>query len=388
MEKFPKSPKTSSSIVDKTPSKAAEQKALVQAKTIKTVARLLQILAVPRGQALSNEELCRKFIGKPGSNWDAKERDLPPNDLRNIQRYTEALSQETKDGPALIEKVKKAKSGDVLRFYHNASAVTHWLMTEETALNVLLTRQILGSTFDSIEGMSIKEISVIADKVADASPQIKRIRQRIRVVPDWIGREAAVIKAVILKETFDAVANDRQLKFRYKHSTGEVVTKTVSVQGLVAKDGSLYLLGTDGFKDIPDRGLPLHRFEFAECTDLPAMPRPDFDLDGYIEGSHKLSHKFDIHQPPIELKLRVAPDAIYHFRERKLSKKQDVPDEPEADGWYRVVITLPDMILLVPFLLSMGGWIEVLGPPKVRAEMAKRARHIAGHYAKDVLDPR
>ena len=383
MEDFPKSPRGDGSIDDKVARTATEQKALVQAKTIKTVARLLQILSVPKEQALSNEELCRKFIGQPGSNWDTKNRDLPAKDLRNIQRYTKALSEKTSDGPALIEKVKKP--GGLLRFYHIASPVTHWLMTDETALNLLLARQILGSTFDAIEGMSIKEISVIADKVADASPQIKRIRQRIRVVPDWIGREAAYIPSEILKETFDAVANDRQLKFRYKHSTGEVITKTVSVQGLVAKDGSLYLLGTDGFNDIPDRGLPLHRFEFAGCTDLPVDPRPDFDLDGYIEGSHKLSHKFDIHQPPIELKLRVAPDAIYHFRERKLSKKQDVPDEPEADGWFRVVITLPDIILLVPFLLSMGGWIEVLEPPKVRAEMAKRARHIAGHYANDVL---
>ena len=386
MERFPKSPKASSSIFDKAPSKAAEQKALVQAKTIKTVARLLEILSVPKEQALSNEEVCRKFYGKPGSNWDTKTRDLPASELRNIQRYTKALSRETIEGPALIENVGKGKGGGVHRFYHIPSRVTHWLMTEEIALNVLLTRQILGTTFDSIEGIGIKEISSIADKLAGTSVETERIRQRLRVVPDWIGREAAYIKPEILKGTFDAVANNRQLKFRYKHSTGQVINKTVSVQGLVAKDGSLYLLGTDGFSDIPDRGLPLHRFEFAECTNLQALPRPDFDLDRYIENSHKLSHNFDVRQPPIELKLRVAPDAIYHFRERPLSDKQDIGKECDADGWFPVDITLPDMILLVPFLLSMGGWIEVLGPPKVRAEMAKRARHIAGHYAADVVD--
>lgn len=388
MEKFPKSPKSSLSIVDKTPSKTAEQKALVQAKTIKTVARLLEMLSVSREQALSNEELCRKFYGKPGSNWDAKTRDLPASELRNIQRYTKALSRETSEGPALIENVGKGKKGGGHRFYHIPSRVTHWLMTEEIALNVLLTRQILGTTFDSIEGIGIKEISSIADKLAGTSVETERIRKRLRVVPDWIGREPALIKPTILKETFDAIATGRQLKFRYEHSNGQVIHNTVSVQGLVAKDGSLYLLGTDGFSDIPARGLPLHRFKFAECTNLQAVQRLDFVLDDYIKDSHKLSHKFDVSQLPIQLQLRVAPDAIYHFRERPLSNKQDIGPESEVDGWFPVDITLPDMILLVPFLLSMGGWIEVLGPPHVRAEMAKRTHHIAGHYALDALDPR
>ncbi|MFZ4479737.1 MAG: helix-turn-helix transcriptional regulator [Rhodoferax sp.] len=382
MEDLIKKPKKSGSSADGKISPTVKKKALVQAKTIKTVARLLEILSVPPNLALSNEELCRKFYHRSGSNWHKEGGELSESELRNIQRYTKALSQETDEGPALIENTVKDQKGRTHKFYHKPSRVTHWLMTEETALNILLTRQILGSTFDSIEGIGLKEVSSMADQVAGANAQTQRIRQRLRVVPDWIGREPAPILPEVLKETFDAVANDRQLRFRYRHSTGEVIERTVSVQGLVAKDGSLYLLGTEGFSDMPSRGLPLHRFIYAACTNLQAQNRSDFDLDRYIDDSHKLSHALDVDALPIELRLRVAPETIYHFDERPLAKGQEIDLPSQTDGWSLVTVTLPYTILLVPFLLSMGGWIEVLEPQSVRNEMAKRVREMAAHNVK------
>ena len=167
MEKFQKSPKSSPSIVDKTPSKSAEKKALVQAKTIKTVARLLEILSVPKEQALSNEELCRKFYGLAQTPYGL---DKPPEgELRNIQRYTLALSQDTEEGPALIEKVEATQKRGAHKFYHKPSHITHWLMTEEAALNILLTKQILGRTFGSVAQIDMNATGDIADKVAGAS---------------------------------------------------------------------------------------------------------------------------------------------------------------------------------------------------------------------------
>jgi hypothetical protein len=34
----------------------------------------------------------------------------------------------------------------------------------------------------------------------------------------------------------------------------------------------------------------------------------------------------------------------------------------------------------VPFLLGLGGGVEVLGPPEVRAEVARRLREAVGRY--------
>jgi predicted DNA-binding transcriptional regulator YafY len=36
--------------------------------------------------------------------------------------------------------------------------------------------------------------------------------------------------------------------------------------------------------------------------------------------------------------------------------------------------------LLVPFLLSMGGWIEVIEPKDVREELTKRVTAMSAHY--------
>jgi len=384
VEKFPKSPKPSSSIVDKTSSKTAEEKALVQAKTIKTVARLLKILSVPKAQALSNDELCGKFYGLAESAYGL---DKPPEGkLRNIQRYTQALSMDTEEGPALIEKVEASQKRGAHKFYHKPSHITHWLMTEEAALNILLTQQILGRTFGAVTQIDIEQTGQIAENVAGASRETLRIRDSLRVVPDDIGRLPAYIKPEVLQSIVDAVAQNRQVTFSFRSSKGNTKKHTVSPQGLVAKDGTIYLLATEGLSDMPRFPYPLQRVNEVQISHRPCQERAGFNLDNYIRDSHQLSHVLDGKTQTIELKLRVMDAALYHFRERPLSSEQKIGDPNLTDKSCLLTANIPDTVLLVPFLLSMGGWIEVLGPPRVRVEMARRARHIAGHYAADVLD--
>jgi hypothetical protein len=81
--------------------------------------------------------------------------------------------------------------------------------------------------------------------------------------------------------------------------------------------------------------------------------------------------------------LRVAPESIYHFRERPLSNDQ-VETLPAGDEpWHIVTATVPRTILLMPFLVSMGPWIEVLAPADVRAEAAKWIDGMWVHYASE-----
>lgn len=384
LEKFPKSPNQSASITDEKLSKTMENKALVQAKTIKTVARLLEILSVPKEQSLSNEELCRKFYGLTETAYGLAKP--PEGELRNIQRYTLALSKATEEGPALIEKVVTNQKRGAHKFYHKPSHITHWLMTEEAALNILLTKQILGRAFGSVTQIGMEETGQIADKVAGASKETLRIRERLRVVPDGIGRMPADIKPEVLQPIVNAVAQNKQLSFSYRSSKGMSSERTVSPQGLVAKDGTIYLLATEGLSDIPRFPYPLQRISRAEVSHKPCQERPDFNLDRYIQDSHQLSHVLDGKTLSVELKLRVLPDALYHFKERPLSAEQDIGKASPTDGSCIVTANIPSTVLLVPFLLSMGGWIEVLGPPEVRKEVAKRGREIAAHYVVDQLD--
>jgi len=340
-----------------------------QVMDITTAQRLIEILSVPRERAMTAPEVCQRYYG-------LRERGTDERELRKIQRDLKSLS-EPKGKPALVKVEGKGKGR---RFYVERSTVARWLMTEEAALNILLTQQLLGKAFFSVSQIKAQEIGDLAEKVSQASEKTTRIRDKVRIVEDWIGREPATIPRKVLNEVFDAVAENRQVKFTYIHSNGDVVAKRVSPQGLVAKDGSIYLLGTEGLDDIPCRGLPLHRMTKAECTNLPAQFRPDFDLDRYIKDTGQLSHAMSPAAPPVLLKIRVAPETIYHFKERPLSPNQEIKSPSGGDPWFVVTDSVPNTILLVPFLLSMGGWIEVLEPALVRNEMAKRVQAMAAHY--------
>jgi predicted DNA-binding transcriptional regulator YafY len=180
----------------------------------------------------------------------------------------------------------------------------------------------------------------------------------------------------------DAIAADQKLSFIYVSAAGNSSNHIRSPQGLVAKDGTIYLLATEGLSDAP-RHFALHRVRDAHVIPQRAQARPDFNLDHHIRDSHQLSHALDRHAPPASLKLRVAPEALFHFAERPLSDDQEITPAKRSDGWHTVTATVPETVLLVPFLLSLGGWIEVLGPPTVRSEVATWLRDAAAHYAPD-----
>jgi predicted DNA-binding transcriptional regulator YafY len=211
---------------------------------------------------------------------------------------------------------------------------------------------------------------------------LQNIQANVRVVSDGIGRQNAVIDPAILRVVFEAIGSREALKLHYVSSRREESDKELNPLGLVAKDGTIYLLATRGLETRP-KHYALHRARAAERIARPRSVPRGFDLDQYIEDSHKLSHVLDAHEGLVELQLRVAPETMYHFRERLLSKNQQI-DEHNRDerGWFLVTNTIPVTIQLVPFLLSHGGWIEVVGPESVRQEMKRRLKTAAAHYGK------
>jgi predicted DNA-binding transcriptional regulator YafY len=99
--------------------------------------------------------------------------------------------------------------------------------------------------------------------------------------------------------------------------------------------------------------------------------------------THQFSFPLDRDAEPVNLRLRVHKDAIYHFQERPL-EGQRTPAPTSAPDWFRVSARMPETTHLVPFLLSMGPWSEVLGPAEVRAATAERARGMYAHYVRNV----
>lgn len=338
-----------------------------------TGVHLLRVLNSRKENALTTKAISLKWRALGGDSVS----------LRSIQRYMSDLSSDIAGGKSLV----KAETVDGERaFYLNSSQVANWFMTEEAALDLQLTHQVLGRAFGSRERSNREKLADIAERVTAASTETRRIRERLRIVPDGIGRLAARIDAQVLQAAIKAIGKDRKLKFSYTKPGGQPTAHLVSPLGLVAKDGTIYLVATKGLGDTP-RHFALHRMAEADVHFQAAQPRPDFDLDKYIEASHQFSHVLDVdaNKPPVNLKLRVAPQTLYHFLERPLSADQPKKPPKGPDGWYLVTATVPETILLVPFLVGMGAGIEVLEPASIRAEVAKWLRDSFAHYASDAV---
>jgi len=334
-----------------------------------TGVRMLRLLNTRPEAALTTMEIARRW------------RDLGGTEVsdRSIQRYMKALSEDSLEGKALVD---VRVEGRERKFYLRASQVANWFMTEEAALDLQLTRQVLGRAFGSMGRSNGDKLADMAEQVSNASLETRRIRDRLRIAPDGIGRLPARIAPQTLKASIDAIGKSKKLKFGYVASAGNETTQLVSPLGLVAKDGTIYLVAVKGLGDTP-RHFPLHRMADVDVHFQAAQPRPDFDLDRHIQDSHQFSHRLDAQAPPATVKLRVAPQTLFHFKERALSADQSISPAKRPDGWHVVSATVPDTVLLVPFLVGMGPWIEVLEPASIRAKTAQWLRDASAHYAAD-----
>jgi hypothetical protein len=332
-----------------------------------TGVRLLRVLNTRAENALTTGEISRRW------------RDLGGTDvtLRSIQRYMSDLSQDSSDGPALVAFDPKRKER---AYYLKTSQVANWFMTEEAALDLQLSRDVYGRAFRSQANSNGDKFADMADRVVAASPETQRIRNRLRIAPDGIGRLPARIEPGVLRANIDAIGKNRKLRFTYNGASSKASSQLVSPLGLVAKDGAIYLVAVKGINDAP-RHFALQRMTDADVHFQQAQHRPEFDLQQYIVDSHQFSHVLDAKAPPVQLKLRVAPEAIYHFRERPMSNDQAETWPAGTEPWHIVTATVPNTILLMPFLLSMGPWIELLAPADARAEAAKRIGGMCAHYA-------
>jgi hypothetical protein len=344
--------------------------------------RILKILPVGKENAMTAVQVLQKFSNRSESLQTASETSETKAELRKMQRYLQELS-DTKvingltaiHEEALINRIEDAKS---FRYYKQLSKITLWEMNDQVALNLLMTRQVVTQALGKIGDIQNLGMGDVARQVVDAKADLHRFRARVRLVPDGLGRCPADIRPEVLSAVIQAIKEDRQLKFTYVKTSGTSSAKKLSIQGLVAKDGTMYVIATKSFNDPPVH-YALHRMTEASVDKQAALIQVTFNLDRYIEDSHQLSHVF-ADEPRVNLQLRVAPEAIFHFQERKLTSSQMIVEPSAKDDWYRLSAPMANTVLLVPFLLSMGVLIEVMGPPSIRAEVSNRLQKAANFY--------
>lgn len=327
---------------------------------------ILKLLGTRHEDAMTVQQIMAK--------WNAVHTEELP--LRTAQRYMSELAADGADGGALVE-VDDSKK--VRRYHLRLSEMANWLMTEEAALYQWLSLQVLQSTFGDAASRAIERQLDAAEHLTQEQLRTRRLRNRVRIVPDGIGRLRARIPSEVLASSMDALAGDQQLSVEYLSAGGKSSSLVLHPLGLVAKDGTIYLLAVKGLEDRPFH-YPLQRVRSASVRPLPAQGRADFHLDEYIRATHQLSHPLEPQSEPQKVRLKVDPKWLYHFEERPLSGNQTI--ERAAEPGQRPIVTavIPVSILLKPFIMSYGPGIEVLEPASLRQEVAQWLTEAAATY--------
>jgi predicted DNA-binding transcriptional regulator YafY len=196
-----------------------------------------------------------------------------------------------------------------------------------------------------------------------------RIRERLLVDSVGWGRRGAA--SPHLRMVQDAVFGDRRLHLKYRRAEAQVVERDVDPLGLIIKAGVWYLLAdVDG-----DRRLfRLSRVESAQALDEPARRPKRFDL---AAAWRRQSAHWDTGRAGYQVVVRVADDEHLPLVLRVSGDR--VIGRPRR----RVVrLAFPALEPAAAFVSSFGAMVEVLAPPAVRAELARRGAELTQLYGR------
>lgn len=220
----------------------------------------------------------------------------------------------------------------------------------------------------------VKPYFARAEDVLQQAEQLGGWRRRIQVVTPGLRLKAPKVESAVQDAVYQSVLRGKQLQIDYRAlGAGEPKTQLVHPQGLVLRDGVIYLVAA-AWDYAEARHYALHRMRKAECQEAAARTLPGFDFAAYVE------REFSYPQSPtmLSLRLRVESHIATHLDERPLSDDQRI--EP-ADDQSIITATVADTEELRWWLLSFGAQVEVLKPLKLRREMGRKTAEMAALYA-------
>ncbi|MCX4747833.1 WYL domain-containing protein [Kitasatospora sp. NBC_01287] len=225
--------------------------------------------------------------------------------------------------------------------------------------------------------LAAAQLKVQAALPGPLADRARRVQERFHLdAPAWF-READPVPW--LGEIARAVWEQRVLRCDYRRWRGEV-RRELRALGLVLKSGIWYLVAAPGDGGAP-RTYRVSRFLTVELTEEVFERPAGFDLPAYwTESNERLTAMF--YQGSAEL--RISPDAAQLLPARfgaAGARALESAGAPEADGWLRVDLPIETLAVAVGDLLRLGAAAEVLGPPELRAAVAREAALAAAHYA-------
>jgi len=181
------------------------------------------------------------------------------------------------------------------------------------------------------------------------------------------------VDVVQIETLSTALVQRKKLRFRYTNAKNKHnQTRTVHPLHLAQVKGGWYLFAWDE-KPEDIRIFALPRMEQIELLPETFAAQPAFDLAEYLHGSMGLITEPDAQE--IHVVIRFKGYAAVLVPERKWHQSQNIEEQP--DKTILLHLTLQHLEDVVGWVLSWGGLAEVLSPPELRGQVARKAKDLA-----------
>jgi predicted DNA-binding transcriptional regulator YafY len=222
------------------------------------------------------------------------------------------------------------------------------------------------------------QLKVLASLPPELRARASRLVERFHLdAGDWFTASQPVPHLAALS---DAVWNGTRIAIDYERGVGPV-RRVLEPLGLVLKAGTWYTVAN---VDGQIRTYRISRVVGVEPT-AEHFQRPDnFDLAAYWVES---AAAYERDAPRVDVIVRVRPDRVERLHNavgNAVMKAAERLPEPDPEGWLRLRLRLDWPDEAAGRLLAAGRWVEVLGPPEIRARVGATASAIAERYAADL----
>lgn len=255
--------------------------------------------------------------------------------------------------------------------------------------------RLVGGARTDLSGLTASEaraLFLVAGPASGATPAVKAaLRKLVQALPEpfRLDAEAAAASLVVdpqrwgstrierrdppfLDALQDAVIRGVQVLLGYVARDGAETERTVHPLGIVAKGPTWYLVSDT---EAGRRTFRIDRVSSVETTADPVQRPDDFDL---AESWREIADEVDRKRTPLEIQAVCAPEGLGLLR-MVLGTRLEVGGST-ADGRVGVVIRGPEEYAIACELAGFVEWLEVTGPPGVRAHLASLGKALIERY--------
>jgi predicted DNA-binding transcriptional regulator YafY len=225
--------------------------------------------------------------------------------------------------------------------------------------------------------LSAASLKLMAALPAAVQPRAQRIAARFHLdpVPWFRGADSLPSLPTIAR----AVWSEQIIKLRYRRAgQSDAQPRQLAPLGLVLKGGIWYLVAQRGGIIRTYRAANI---QDAEICDEPFTRPKNFDLAEYWQLSSR-DYEAGVYRERADV--RLSPKAMHMlelFGPQATQSAVKTAGKPDRNGWVRCTLPLESIEFGARELLRLGAGVEVVGPPALRAQIARTVLEIAAIYS-------